>query len=85
MHGYGIIAAVKELSGGEMTLKVPTLYTAIDRLTKEGLIESTFSQVFEGRTRNYFGITDIGKRALENEVERMEQAARRVRSQLRPS
>ena len=38
-HGYGIITDVAQISGGRVQLKAGTLYTALDRLVAEGLIE----------------------------------------------
>jgi DNA-binding PadR family transcriptional regulator len=37
-HGYALIEQAAVLSGGETQLKVGTLYTALERLSKEGLI-----------------------------------------------
>src|SRR5258708_15613554 len=39
LHGYGIIQRAGELSGGRVRLATGTLYTALDRLTAEGLLE----------------------------------------------
>ena len=32
LHGYGVIQAVRELSGGDVVLRAGTLYGALDRL-----------------------------------------------------
>jgi DNA-binding PadR family transcriptional regulator len=38
-HGYGIITDVKEISGGQVQLRPGTLYTALDRLRADELID----------------------------------------------
>ncbi len=37
-HGYGVMQAVAELSGGRLRLRAGTLYAALDRLTADGLL-----------------------------------------------
>ena len=38
-HGYGIISEVAEISGERVRLRAGTLYTALDRLRADELIE----------------------------------------------
>jgi DNA-binding PadR family transcriptional regulator len=40
-HGYGIVQEVRVLSGGPVTLLTGALYTALYRLTAEGLVSLT--------------------------------------------
>ncbi|SCK24359.1 transcriptional regulator, PadR family [Streptomyces sp. WMMB 714] len=70
-HGYGIIGDVERISGGRVRLRAGTLYTALDRLQAEGLIESDHEAVVDGRLRRYYRLTDAGAGRLEVEVERM--------------
>jgi DNA-binding PadR family transcriptional regulator len=37
LHGYAIIQRTEQLSGGRVRLATGTLYTALDRLTVDGL------------------------------------------------
>src|SRR5688572_5440935 len=39
LHGYGMIEDVKRISDGLVTLHAGTLYTVLDRLSKDGLVE----------------------------------------------
>jgi PadR family transcriptional regulator len=39
-HGYGIITDVQDISGGRFRLRPGTLYTALDRLRADELIEA---------------------------------------------
>jgi DNA-binding PadR family transcriptional regulator len=70
-HGYGIIGDVERISGGRVRLRAGTLYTALDRLQAEGLIETDRETVVGGRLRRYYRLTDAGANRLEVEVERM--------------
>jgi hypothetical protein len=53
-HGYGIIADVRQISGGRVTLRAGTLYTALDRLRAAGLIGVDREEVADGRPRRYY-------------------------------
>ncbi|MEE9414423.1 MAG: helix-turn-helix transcriptional regulator [Acidimicrobiales bacterium] len=37
LHGYGILQEVEKLSSGRLRLRAGTLYTALDRMTRDGL------------------------------------------------
>ena len=53
-HGYGIITDVQQISGGRVTLRAGTLYTALDRLRAAGLIGVDREEVADGRLRRYY-------------------------------
>jgi hypothetical protein len=53
-HGYGIITDVQQISGGRVTLRAGTLYTALDRLRAAGLIGVDREEVAAGRLRRYY-------------------------------
>lgn len=78
-HGYAILANVSELSATRVKLKIPTLYAALDRLAKDGLIQADSDEVVDGRRRRYFSLTSKGKSVLVREIERMEYSANRAR------
>ncbi len=62
-HGYAIISALRDRSGGTFDLPEGTIYPALHRLEDAGLLTSTWSQV-EGRRRRVYGLTDRGAAAL---------------------
>jgi PadR family transcriptional regulator len=53
-HGYGIITDVQQISGGRVTLRAGTLYTALDRLRAAGLIGVDREEAADGRLRRYY-------------------------------
>ncbi|MEO1065028.1 MAG: PadR family transcriptional regulator [Actinomycetota bacterium] len=84
-HGYGIIQAVEEMSEGRVKLRAGTLYGALDRLERDGLVafEGTGSE--GGPPRRYYGLTDEGRAVLAREVERLVANASLARSRLGPA
>lgn len=82
MHGYAIIQEAAALSDGRIELKTGTLYAALDRLTRQGLIAAAGEEVVDGRNRRYYELTVDGAACLEHEVSRMEAKARSARARL---
>jgi PadR family transcriptional regulator, regulatory protein PadR len=78
LHGYAIIKRAAELSGGRVRLATGTLYTALDRLTGEGLVEQVGEEIVSGRTRRSYALTGAGASAVRAEAMRMAEAARVV-------
>ena len=62
-HGYAIISALRERSEGTFDLPEGTIYPALHRLEKAGLLASSWAQA-EGRRRRVYGLTDAGAAAL---------------------
>lgn len=62
-HGYAIIEALRLRSGGVVDLPTGTVYPALHRLERGGLIAGDWSH-HEGRRRRSYHLTDAGRRAL---------------------
>ena len=60
-HGYAIIAALRERSDGEFDLAEGTIYPALHRLERGGLIESSLESV-QGRRRRTYALTVRGRK-----------------------
>jgi DNA-binding PadR family transcriptional regulator len=84
-HGYGIITDVKELSGGRVALRAGTLYTALDRLRADKLIEVDREEVVDSRLRRYYLLTPAGKELLAAEAARLHSNAQVAISRLNPA
>jgi DNA-binding PadR family transcriptional regulator len=84
-HGYGVIQAVSELSGGRMTLRAGTLYAALDRLAAEGLLTLHREEAVDGRLRRYYRLTEHGIAALTTEIERLRTNAAIAAARLGPT
>ena len=73
-HGYAIMRTVKETSRGRMVLGPGTLYGAVKRLLRDSLIiESDYrpDPVIDDARRRYYKLTDLGRRVLVAESERL--------------
>ena len=84
-HGYGILTNVNEISGGRVRLRAGTLYTALDRLRADGLVEVDREEIVEGRLRRYYRLTPAGSGLLADEAARMQANAQAALSRLRPA
>jgi PadR family transcriptional regulator len=62
-HGYAIISALRDRSGGTFDLPEGTVYPALHRLEDAGLLASSWADV-NGRRRRVYGLTDRGAAAL---------------------
>ena len=70
-HGYALIQEVGVISGGRVRLRTGTLYSALDRLQREGLIQVEREEVVDGRARKVYALADPGRAALAEEQERL--------------
>ena len=81
-HGYGIVQEVTLLSGGRVTLLPGTLYTALDRLAAQGLVELSNEEIVDGRLRRYYRLCADGRTELARQSERLRQLASAAESRL---
>ncbi len=69
MYGYQIIKDLDLMSKGYFQFKEGTLYPALHRLEKAGLIRGKWEKLNNGQVRRYYSITEKGLRALEERME----------------
>jgi DNA-binding PadR family transcriptional regulator len=84
-HGYGIINDVTVISGGRVRLRAGTLYTALDRLREDGLIEVDREEIVDNRLRRYYLLAPAGEARLAAEATRMQANAYVAMSRLNPA
>jgi DNA-binding PadR family transcriptional regulator len=84
-HGYGIITDVEQISEGRVRLRAGTLYTALDRLRDEGLIEVDREEIVENRLRRYYRLTSTGGALLSAEAARLRANALVAMARLDPA
>ncbi len=65
MYGYQIVKELEARSEGYFDLEQGTLYPALHRLEKDGLVDSKWEVVEDGPSRKYYSITDTGRTELE--------------------
>jgi DNA-binding PadR family transcriptional regulator len=72
-HGYGILQEALRRSGGSTVLEPGTLYRALRRMLKAGLVAEALGRAAasdDGR-RRYYRLTGLGRRVAASEAERM--------------
>ncbi|MCI0560608.1 MAG: PadR family transcriptional regulator [Nitrososphaera sp.] len=83
-HGYGIMLEVEANTKGQVLMGPGTLYGSIKRMLKSTLIEESDERVDtemdDPRRRSYYRLTDLGKRALRMEAERLASQVQIARS-----
>ena len=70
-HGYGIIKEVEERSGSPLRSSTGTLYLAIQRLQKSGLLDVVASTVGKASRRRTYALTPLGRDVAVAEAERL--------------
>ena len=84
-HGYGIIGEVTDISGGRVRLRAGTLYTALDRLRADGLIDVDREEIVDNRLRRYYRLTPLGGQRLSAEAARLQANAHAAMRRLNPA
>lgn len=69
MHGWGISQRVQQISEGVLEVNQGSLYPALQRLEKNGLITSDWGTSENNRQARYYKITASGRRTLKTEVD----------------
>lgn len=82
-HGYAIKRDVEERIGGDFLLGSGSLYQALQRLERRGLVaEDAEAERPDARRGRVYRIEPAGRRALEAELERMARVMRAARRRL---
>lgn len=75
LHGYAIMQAIEEKTDGMARILPGTLYTTLNRMLEDGLIEEAPGRPDDpddDRRRRYYRITAFGREATAAESRRME-------------
>jgi transcriptional regulator len=72
MHGYALVKHIKRVSDDLLRIEEGSLYPALQRMIKEGLLESEAGISAKGRPTRIYRLTDAGIRHLEHEVSSFE-------------
>ena len=87
-HGYGIKKAIERRSNGRVGIRVATLYEALHRLERGGLISEVVQPAAADAPRDgvvtsrwrFYCLTAAGETALRAELERMDALVRHARA-----
>lgn len=77
LHGYAVIADIRERTEGEVDLTPSTLYGALRRLEEDGLVAEADERpdpFLDDARRRYYRITEVGRAVALAEARRLERA-----------
>ena len=68
-HGWGISQRIQQLSEGALEVNQGSLYPALQRLEKEGLVTSAWGTSENNRRARFYRVTAVGRKVLGQEME----------------
>jgi PadR family transcriptional regulator len=68
MHGYGIAVRLEQMSKGTFRINAGSLFVALQRLQREGLIKNEWKATENSRRAKYYTLTRQGRKRLESET-----------------
>jgi PadR family transcriptional regulator PadR len=68
MHGWGISQRIQQLSRDALQIGQGSLYPALYRLEKKGLVKSAWQTTENNREAKYYRLSAAGQRALDAEL-----------------
>ena len=77
-HGYGIGQRIEQMSGGVFRVTLGSLYPALQRLERDGLIDAEWRASDNNRRARYYRITAAGRRRLAAEQKDWERVSAAV-------
>lgn len=83
LHGYAIIEALQERSGGALAVPTGTVYPALRRMERTGYLDSEWATV-GGRRRRTYRLTETGRKHLAGERTAWQDFTSVITSVLRP-
>lgn len=85
-HGYAIMGAVQESSGGAVRMGPATLYGTLKKLVARGFVEESDHRASadDDERRRYYRLTGLGQAVCAAEADRLSALVRIARANLRP-
>ena len=68
LHGYGVLLRIAQISAEALQIPQGSLYPALYRLQKQGLIDAEWGESENNRKAKYYTITTTGRRRLKEEA-----------------
>jgi PadR family transcriptional regulator PadR len=78
MHGWGITERIEQWSEDVLQLGQGTLYPALYRLERQGLIRSEWKVTAHNRRARYYSMTRGGRRQFDEEIAQWRRLSRAV-------
>ena len=78
MHGWGIAERIEQWSEDVLALGQGTLYPALYRLERRGLISSKWATTENNRRARYYSLTPAGRKRLAVEIDSWRRLSRAI-------
>jgi len=75
LHGYGVLVRLQQLTGGRLQIQQGSLYPALYRLERKGLIASEWGESDNNRKAKFYTLTTGGRVRLDAETEKWNRMA----------
>ena len=85
LHGWAVAQRINQLSRDVLRVNQGSLYPALQRLERDGWIESGWEPDRRGRDMKFYRLTKAGREQLTREESRWKQIARAMARMLRPA
>jgi transcriptional regulator len=84
MHGYALVQHIKQRSNDLLQVEEGSLYPALQRLLKEGLLKAEWEVSASNRKVRTYRVTPAGRKHLEREVSSFERMIEAITLVLSP-
>jgi transcriptional regulator len=68
LHGYGISLRIEQMSKGVFRVNAGSLFVALQRLQRAGLIKGEWKATENNRRARYYALTEQGRKQLQEET-----------------
>jgi PadR family transcriptional regulator len=85
LHGYGIGVRLEQISGGAFHVNAGSLFPALRRLERHGLISGAWQVTENNRRAKYYSLTARGRAQLKRETREWEAQTRAIARILKAS
>src|SRR5580658_2305810 len=85
MHGYALVQHIKQRSNDLLQVEEGSLYPALQRLLREGLLKAEWENSASNRRVRTYRITPAGKKHLEREISSFERMIEAITMVLSPA
>ena len=82
LHGYGVLLRIGQITGQALLVEQGTLYPALFRLVRQGLLKAKWGTSENNRRAKYYELTAAGRKRLLQETEDWNRLANAIASAL---
>jgi transcriptional regulator len=81
-HGYGVLLRIQQMTGGALAIEQGTLYPALHKLEREGLLTAEWGVSENNRRARFYRLTTPGRSRLREQIADWQRVSRAIASAL---